>query len=105
MAIWTAAAFLFRHDYAVYCAAGFGTILLLSGSVTWRDRLARIAGYVVVTTILLAPALWWIHQYRGIGEYVRNALEMSRAEYLRTRIGWPALSYDEVPSAIELFST
>jgi hypothetical protein len=105
MAIWTAAAFLFRHDYAVYCAAGFGTILLLSGSVIWRDRLARIGGYVVVTAILLAPALWWIHQYRGIGEYVRNALEMSRAEYLRTRIGWPALSYDNVQSAIGLLST
>ena len=105
MAIWTAAAFLFRHDYAVYCAAGFGTILLLSGSVIWRDRLGRIAGYIVVTAILLAPALWWIHHYRGIGEYVRNALEMSRAEYLRTRIGWPTLSYDDVQSAIGLFST
>lgn len=105
MAVVTAAAFLFRHDYAVYCAVGFGVVLLLSGTVTWRDRLARIAGYVAMTTILLAPALWWIHEYRGLGEYVRNALEMSRAEYLRTRIGWPALSQDEVQSSIGFFAT
>jgi hypothetical protein len=105
MGIVTAAAFLFRHDYLVYCVAGFGIVLLLSGTAPWRDRLARVGGYVAVTTILLLPALWWIHEYRGISEYVRNALEMSRAEYLRTRIEWPALSRDGVQSAIGLFAT
>lgn len=105
MAVLTAAAFLFRHDYAVYCAVGFGVILLLCGSVTWRERLTRGVGYLVMTSILLAPSLWWIHRYRGITEYVRNALEMSRAEYERTQIGWPASSSDEVQSLLTWFDT
>jgi hypothetical protein len=105
MSVWTAAAFLFRHDYAVYCAVGFGSVLLLSGTAAWRERLARGIGYVVVTAILLAPSLWWIQQYKGVTEYVRNALEMSRSEYSRTLIGWPVLSHDEVQSAIGLFNT
>src|SRR5215208_3573513 len=105
MRVWTAAAFLFRHDYAVYCAVGFGSVLLLSGTAAWRERLARGIGYVVVTAILLAPSLWWIQQYKGVTEYVRNALEMSRSEYSRTLIGWPVLSHDEVQSAIGLFNT
>ena len=105
MAVVTAAAFLFRHDYAVYCTVGCGVVLLLSGSVTWRERLTRGVGYLVMTSILLAPSLWWIHRYRGLTEYVRNALEMSRAEYERTLIGWPAASSDEVQSLLIWFDT
>jgi hypothetical protein len=105
MSAWTAAAFLFRHDYAVYCAVGFGALIVLSGTMVWRDRVARGLGYVAMTAILLAPSLWWIQRYEGITEYVRNALEMSRSEYQRTRIGWPALSQDGVQSAIGVFDT
>jgi hypothetical protein len=105
MSLWTTAAFLFRHDYAVYCAAGFGALMLLSGTATWRDRIVRGVGYVAMTAILLTPSLWWIQRYRGVTEYVRNALEMSRNEYERTRIGWPALSLDGVQSPMAVFAT
>jgi hypothetical protein len=105
MAVLTAAAFLFRHDYAVYCALAIAVVLLLSGRVTWRERLMRGVGYVVMTSILLAPSLWWIHRYRGVTEYVRNAMEMSRAEYERTLIGWPAFSSDGVRSWLTWFDT
>ena len=105
MSLWTAAAFLFRHDYAVYCAAGFGAVMLLSVTATWRDRIVRGVGYVAMTAILLAPSLAWIEHYRGVTEYVRNALEMSRNEYERTRIGWPALSLDGVQSPMTVFAT
>jgi hypothetical protein len=105
MSLWTAAAFLFRHDFAVYCAGGFGALMLLSGTATWRDRIVRGFGYVAMTAILLGPSLWWIQRYRGVTEYVRNALEMSRNEYERTRIGWPVLSLDGVQSPIAIFAT
>jgi hypothetical protein len=105
MSLWTVAAFLFRHDYAVYCAAGFGAMMLLSGTATWRDRIVRGVGYVAMTAVLLTPSLWWIQRYRGVTEYVRNALEMSRNEYERTRIGWPALSLDGVQSPMAVFAT
>jgi hypothetical protein len=105
MSLCTAIAFLFRNDYAVYCAIGFGVLMLMSGTATWRDRIVRGLGYAALTAILLAPSLIWIQSYRGIGEYVRNAAEMSRSEYRRTQILWPALSRDEVRSATGFFDT
>jgi hypothetical protein len=59
--------------------------------------------YVVITAVLLAPSLWWIQRYSGLTEYVRNGLEMSRSEYSRTRIGWPAMTLDGVSSPLALF--
>lgn len=95
MSVWTAMAFLFRHDYLAYCAVGFFFVLVLSGEdVAWRGRVARVIAYGLGTAMILAPSLWWIQRYRGIGEYVRNSLEMSRNEYERTQIGWPVMTFD-----------
>ncbi len=94
MSVWTAAAFLFRHDYSVYCAVGFFVVIVLAGDTPWRSRITRGVVYGILTALLLAPSLWWIQRYRGIGEYVRNTLEMSRNEYERTQIGWPVVTLD-----------
>ena len=91
-------AFLFRHDYAVYCAIGFVTLIALSGRASWRDRVERLVAYGVITALLLGPSLWWIQRYRGLTEYVRNGLEISRAESERTGIGWPRLALNDLPS-------
>ena len=99
MSAWTAAAFLFRHDYAVYCAVGFVALIALSGNGAWRDRIGRVAAYGVITLVLLAPSFWWIQRYRGLTEYVRNAREMSANEYERTRIVWPYFALGGSPSA------
>jgi hypothetical protein len=98
MSVWTAIAFLLRHDYAVYCAVGFVSVIALSAGASWRNRFRRAAGYVAITALLLAPSLWWVQRYSGLPEYVRNAREMSRHEYRRTRIGWPRLSLEGVQS-------
>jgi hypothetical protein len=103
MSVWTAIAFLFRHDYAVYCGVGFATLIVLSAGPGWRDRVGRTAGYAVVTALVLAPSLGWIQRYAGLSEYLRNAREMSRNEYERTRIGWPVMSFDGVQSPFEIF--
>jgi hypothetical protein len=94
MSVWTAVAFLFRHDYAIYCVAGFVAVTVCAAKVSWRDRLTQAAAYLVITGVLLAPSLWWVQRYRGLTEYVRNGLEMSRNEAERTRIGWPHLTLD-----------
>ena len=99
MSAWTAVAFLFRHDYAVYCAVGFLALIALSGHAVWRDRIGRVAAYGVITLVLLAPSFWWIQHYRGLTEYVRNAREMSANEYERTRIVWPRVALEGSPSA------
>ena len=104
MSGWTAAAFLFRHDYSVYCAVGFFVVIVLAGDTPWRSRITRAVVYGILTALLLAPSLWWIQRYRGIGEYVRNTLEMSRNEYERTQIGWPVVTLDGL-SPFAVFGT
>jgi len=104
MSVWTAAAFLFRHDYSVYCAVGCFVVIVLAGDTPWRSRITRGVVYGMLTALLLAPSLWWIQHYRGIGEYVRNTLEMSRNEYERTQIGWPVVTLDGL-SPFALFET
>ena len=102
-AIWTAMAFLFRHDYAVYCAIGFVSLIVLAGHASWRDRVERVVAYGVITTLLLGPSLWWIQRYRGLTEYLRNGLEISRAESERTGIGWPRFALNDLPSLASVF--
>ena len=100
MSLWTTIAFLFRHDYAIYCVAGFLVVITLTAGLSWRDRLTRAGAYLLVTGVLLAPSLWWVQRYRGLTEYVRNGLEMSRNEAERTRIGWPGLTLGSGLSSI-----
>jgi hypothetical protein len=103
MSVWTAIAFLFRHDLAVYCAVGCVALIALAGAAPWRRRVERIGGYVLITALLLAPSLWWVQRYEGVTQYVRNGLAMSRHEYQRTLIRWPRIVVDGVSSPLALF--
>jgi hypothetical protein len=94
MSAWTAIAFLFRNDYAIYCVVGFVVVTVCAATASWRDRLTQAAAYRLLTGVILAPSLWWVQHYRGLTEYARNGLEMSRNEASRTRIGWPRLSLE-----------
>jgi hypothetical protein len=89
LAVWTAVAFLFRHDYAVYC--GLGAVTVLACGRPWPA--ARRAGAVVVfgvaAVLAIAPSLWWIESHVGIRPYLQNGLEMSRREAQRTDLAWP----------------
>jgi hypothetical protein len=105
MSMWTAIAFLFRHDYSVYCAVGFLAVIVLAGDTAWPVRIARGIAFGLITVLLLTPSLWWVQRYRGIDEYVRNSLEMSRNEYERTQIGWPGITFDGTLSPFALFAT
>ena len=98
MSIVTAAAFLYRHDFIVYCAAGFTTLIVFSPAAHWRDRAVRAAGYIALTAILIGPSLLWIERYSGLVEYVRNSRELSREEYERTKIGWPRFVFSGASS-------
>ena len=100
MSVWTAIAFLFRHDYAIYCVAGFVIVTVCAATTSWRNRVTQAAAYLVLTAVFLAPSLWWVQHYRGLTEYVRNGLEMSRNEAARTRIGWPRLSLERGLSSV-----
>jgi hypothetical protein len=103
MSAWTGIAFLFRHDYAVYCGVGFAAVLGLSHWDRWLEGATRAMVYGLVTVTLLAPSLWWIHEYSGLSEYVRNTLEMGRREAERTDIGWPQPDVRGVSSVSMVF--
>ena len=98
MSVVTVAAFLYRHDFVVYCAAGFTTLIVLTPATGWRERATRVAAYGVLAAVLVAPSLLWIERYSGVTEYVRNSREMSLEEYERTRTGWPRLEFSGMPS-------
>lgn len=90
LAAWTAVAFLFRHDLAVYC--GLATLVVLAMVHGPRKALLHGAGYAAAATLLLLPSLWWIEQQRGLLEYLADARAMSARELERTDRDWPAFS-------------
>lgn len=104
MAAWTAIAFLFRHDLAVYCGLAGATVIALAHVRSVMTTVVRGLAYAAVTAVLLAPSLWWIERYTGVAEYVRNAMEMSARETDRTDIQWPVPSFDGVTSIADAFA-
>ena len=92
MAAWTAVAFLFRHDYAVYCAIGCAIVLALAGPGLGWKCVGRVAAYGALTLVLLGPSLYWVQQHAGLVTYLQNAVSMSRRDSARTAIGWPVPS-------------
>lgn len=103
MAACAAAAFLFRHDYAVYCAIGFVTVIAASAQWPVGRRIGGVAALGALTGALLAPSLWWVEQYVGLQAYVQNALEMSRREAQRTDLPWPVLTWPGFDSIGQVF--
>ncbi|HEV8393928.1 MAG TPA: hypothetical protein VGQ37_06620 [Vicinamibacterales bacterium] len=89
MAATTAVAFLFRHDYAIYCGIAALTVLGCSGPSSGWVRLGRAAAYAAITLLLLAPSLYWVERHAGLVAYVQNARSMSAREAQRTTLDWP----------------
>ncbi len=89
LAAWTAVAFLFRHDYAVYCGVGFASVIVVTHLPRWTTAVRHAGGYAALTLVLLAPSLAWVQYYAGLGEYLRNSLEMGQREAERTDLDWP----------------
>ena len=69
MAACTAAAFLFRHDYAVYCGVAFAAALV-ADAATWRDRWTRTVAFGALTLGLLTPSLGWVQAHAGVVPYL-----------------------------------
>jgi hypothetical protein len=82
LGVLTAAAFLFRHDFAVYVAAGALTAIACGGA--WRRALLHAAGYAAVTAICLAPSAWFVSKHAGLGTYLQDSIFAVRQESRRT---------------------
>lgn len=102
LALWAAVAFLFRHDYAVYCALGAVSVIACAPSWPAGRRVAAVVVFAVVTSAVLAPSMWWIESSVGVRPYLENGLAMSRREAQRTDLAWPVPVLSPAPSAAAL---
>jgi hypothetical protein len=77
----TIVAFLFRHDHGFYIGAG-ALAAVVCGS--WREGIravaTRVATFTAAIVVLLLPWALFVQYYVGLGDYLRPALEFSRAE-------------------------
>ena len=84
MALWSAVAFLLRHDYLLYVAAGNAVLLAMCHANAPRELAARLAGYTALTLLFVAPWLVYVQLFEGISEYFASALRFVASEGRRT---------------------
>jgi hypothetical protein len=89
LAIWSAVAFLFRHDYLVYLAPCVVLLMLALGSTPWRPTLDRLLVYAATLAVLLAGPVYSIQHYTGLGSYLDTSRELVSRESNRTTFRWP----------------
>jgi hypothetical protein len=93
LALFTAVAFLFRHDHGACIGLAAVTMVLLShrrdGAAT---LLRKIAVFGAATAVFLLPFFVFLQLHVGLVSYVRNTMETGRAEYQRTVGRFPRFS-------------
>ena len=91
LAIWSAVAFLFRHDFLVYLAPCVAVLIAL-GSSQWREAADRLVVYGATLALLLAPPVYSIQHYTGLGSYLETNRALVADESNRTTFRWPHFS-------------
>jgi hypothetical protein len=80
LAIWTAVAFLLRHDYLVYVALGNVVLLIACHGRAPREAALPIAVYTVLSLLLILPWLLYVQVYEGLPAYFSSAVRFTAAE-------------------------
>jgi hypothetical protein len=81
LGVLAASAFLFRHDHGLYIGAGVLAAVVFGSWSEGASVLGRRVGIVAAAVIvLLLPWAIFVQWYVGLLEYLRPALEFSRAE-------------------------
>lgn len=95
LALFTAVAFLFRHDHGFYVAVATAAMLLMSHLAGgWRILARKAVLYGAATAVLLLPFVAFLQINTGFVTYWRNTMETGRAEYERTLGSRPAFHLD-----------
>ena len=92
LGILTAAAFLFRHDFAVYVGTGIAVLFAFTRRLEGARPLRHLALYALVTAALLTPSLLYVQRHQGLVEYLRFSREHSAREAARTELVTPVVS-------------
>jgi 4-amino-4-deoxy-L-arabinose transferase-like glycosyltransferase len=94
LALWSAVAFLLRHDYVVYVAAGYAVLIVMCHADAPRELAVRLVSYAALSLLFVAPWLLYVQLFEGVSEYFASALRFVAAEGRRTATGpQPALFY------------
>jgi hypothetical protein len=88
LALVTVIAFLFRHDYAVYVAAG-AVVVLASAAARVRTAAQHGLVYGVTALVLVTPSLLFVQRHRGLLHYWNDSVVATGVEANRTYLEWP----------------
>jgi hypothetical protein len=89
LAAWSAVAFLLRHDYLVYVAVSYVT-LLLAAHGDLREAGRRAGLYIALTMAFTIPWLVYVQWGEGLVEYFGTAVRFVQDEGQRTAGGAPS---------------
>jgi hypothetical protein len=107
LAIWTAVAFLVRHDYLVFVALGNMLLIIACHSGVRRKIGLRLAGYIALSLVFILPWLLYVQGFQGLPEYFASAVRFTAVEGRRTAAGslpWLFLAFVAIPVAGVLVS-
>jgi hypothetical protein len=93
LAVWTAIAFLLRHDYAVYVVASTLVLLVVLHRSDATVGVTRTASYGVVALACVVPWLVYVQWSEGLVQYAGAALRFVQSEGDRTGGGPPQTLY------------
>ena len=91
-AVMGAAAFLYRHDFAVYVGAGTLAAFAAVRVLGTARPFAHAAIFAALTLALLTPSLLFVQRHHGLPEYFTFAVENSTREAARTELSVPVFS-------------
>jgi hypothetical protein len=102
LALWTAVAFLLRHDYLVYVALGNIVLLIACHHRLPRATVSRVAVYAGLSLLFILPWLLYVQVYGGLPGYFSSAVRFTAAEGRRTATGslpWLFFAFVAIPVA------
>ena len=92
LALATTVGFLFRHDHGIFVGVTTIGLMLLIGSVPWRERLRHGAVYALLTLAMLSPYFLFVQMNGGVVTYLRQAAEWAERDRGRAEVVWPGLT-------------
>jgi hypothetical protein len=102
VAIWSAVAFLLRHDYLIYVALGNIVLLIAHHGRVPREAMLRVAAYSALSLLCILPWLLYVQANEGLPAYFSSALRFTAAEGRRTAAGslpWVFFAFAAIPVA------
>jgi hypothetical protein len=105
LGLFTAAAFLFRHDHGVFI--GIGGVAAVAAT-HWEQAhglaFRRVAVYAASAALPLLPFFIFLQVNGGILEYAESALRYTAGQRHQQHIDWPTFAVDQSQPLVELLA-